>query len=48
MADFVFFRTFDVAQCKIMNEIDEQIAGIGGMYFAFRACHWIIAGFLII
>ncbi|XP_056162452.1 protein ANTI-SILENCING 1 [Syzygium oleosum] len=28
MADFVFFRTFDVAQCKIMNEIDEQIAGI--------------------
>ncbi|XP_030548736.2 protein ANTI-SILENCING 1 isoform X2 [Rhodamnia argentea] len=28
MADFVFSRTFDVVQCKIMHQIDEKIAGI--------------------
>lgn len=48
MADFVFFRTFDVAQRKIMHKIDEKIAGTEGMYLAFRAYHWIISGFLII
>ncbi|XWS26300.1 hypothetical protein CRYUN_Cryun26dG0020200 [Craigia yunnanensis] len=28
MADFVFYRTFDVGQCIILDKIDDKIAGI--------------------
>ncbi|XVF89221.1 hypothetical protein PTKIN_Ptkin19aG0112500 [Pterospermum kingtungense] len=28
MADFVFYRTFDVRHCNILDKIDDQIAGI--------------------
>ncbi|KAE8682666.1 Bromo-adjacent domain-containing protein, putative isoform 2 [Hibiscus syriacus] len=33
MADFVFYRTFDVGLLTIMDNIDEKIAGTEGIYF---------------
>lgn len=33
MADFVFYRTFDVGKCKVVDKVDEKIAGIEGMCF---------------
>ncbi|KAJ1427567.1 Bromo adjacent-like proteiny [Sesbania bispinosa] len=32
MADFVFYRFFDVGQQKVLDEIDDNIAGIEGYY----------------
>ena len=34
-ADFVFYRAFDVGNCRILDKIDEKIAGIEGMCFFF-------------
>jgi len=31
MAEFVFHRFFDVGKCKILDKIDDKIAGIEGM-----------------
>jgi len=31
MAEFVFYRFFDVGKCKILDKIDDKIAGIEGM-----------------
>jgi hypothetical protein len=37
-ADFVFYRTFDVGNCRILDKIDDKIAGIEGMcFFAFNS-----------
>ncbi|XVE53703.1 hypothetical protein DITRI_Ditri03aG0023800 [Diplodiscus trichospermus] len=30
LADFVFFRTFDVGKCVILDKMDDKIAGIDG------------------
>lgn len=38
MADFIFYRTFDVGHRVITDKIDDKIAGIDGMcYLALNA-----------
>lgn len=32
MADHVFYRTFDVGNCRIVDKIDDKIAGVEGIF----------------
>lgn len=34
MADYVFYRTFDVRQCKIMDELPEEISQTDSMWLS--------------
>ncbi|KAK8654841.1 hypothetical protein V6N13_107438 [Hibiscus sabdariffa] len=38
MADFVFYRTFDVKQCSVMDKMDEKIAGIDVRFLFNQVC----------
>jgi hypothetical protein len=37
-ADFIFYRAFDVKHLKILDKIEEKVAGIEGITFSFFAC----------
>jgi hypothetical protein len=37
-ADFIFYRAFDVKDLKILDKIEEKVAGIEGITFSFFAC----------
>ena len=34
-ADFIFYRAFDVKDLKILDKIEEKVAGIEGITFSF-------------
>ena len=34
MADHVFYRTFDVGNCTILDKIDDKIAGVEGIFLS--------------
>jgi hypothetical protein len=34
-ADFIFYRAFDVKDLKILDQIEEKVAGIEGITFSF-------------
>ncbi|KAL4302700.1 hypothetical protein GQ457_10G002250 [Hibiscus cannabinus] len=38
MADFVFYRTFDVKQCSVMDKMDDKIAGIDVKFLFNQVC----------
>lgn len=38
MADHVFYRTFDVGNCKIADKIDDKIAGVEGIFSLYHIC----------
>lgn len=35
MADYIFYRTFDVGQCKIVETFGDKIAGVDGMFIFY-------------
>ena len=37
-ADFIFYRAFDVGHLRILDKIEEKVAGIEGITFPFFLC----------
>lgn len=40
MADYVFYRTFDVERCTVLDKMDDKVGGLESMcmFFSFSDC----------